>query len=89
MIFNAVVLSFVTFIGFTLLFMKLPKTFRTILIKFDFFTDIGAAFMTYLLLGGSATGMIGAGLVGITVSICLAIIKPVSGKNIKVFKNKQ
>ena len=81
MIFNAIVLSIVTFVGLMLLFTKLPRSIRAMLIRLDFFTDIGAAFLTYLLLGGSATGMIGAGLVGIAVSICLACVKPVSQEN--------
>ena len=73
MIFNAIVLSVVTFIGMALLFYKLPVSVRKTILKFDLFADIACAVVVYLFLGGTATAIIAAGLVGIYVSVALSM----------------
>lgn len=75
MIFNAIVLATVTFVGMVLIFMKLPKIIKKIMLKGDLITDIGCAALTYMFLGGTATAIIAAGLVGIMVSASLAYVK--------------
>lgn len=75
MILNALVLSVVTFIGMVLIFYKLPPRIRAIILKFDLVTDIGCAAMTYAFLGGTATAIIAAGLVGIYTSLFLPMLK--------------
>jgi len=72
MIFNAFTLAIVTFIGMVLLYMKLPRWTKKLLLKGDILTDALAAGITYMFLGGTATALIAAGLVGIAVSIALS-----------------
>lgn len=71
MIFNAFALAIVTFIGMALLYRKLPGWIKKMLLKGDILTDALAAGVTYMFLGGTATALIAAGLVGIAVSVSL------------------
>lgn len=75
MIFNAIVLAIVTFVGMVLIYVKLPRFVKKIMLKGDILTDIGCAALTYTFLGGTATAIIAAGLVGIMVSMSLAYVK--------------
>lgn len=75
MIFNAFALATVTFIGMVLLYKKLPGWTKTLLLRGDILTDALAAGVTYMFLGGTATALIAAGLVGIAVSITLSFAK--------------
>lgn len=75
MIFNAFALATVTFAGMVLLYMKLPKWTKKLLLRGDILTDALAAGLTYMFLGGTATALIAAGLVGIAVSITLSFAK--------------
>lgn len=75
MIFNAIVLAIVTYIGMVLIFIKLPNFMRKLMLKGDLITDIGCCALTYTFLGGTATAIIAAGLVGIMVSMSLAYVK--------------
>lgn len=75
MIFNAIVLAIVTFVGMMLIYMKLPNFIKKIMLKGDILTDIGCAALTYTFLGGTATAIIAAGLVGIMTSMSLAYVK--------------
>jgi len=75
MIINAIIMSIVTYVGMVVIFKKLPTKVKAVLLKCDLVLDIGAACLTYMLLGGSATGIIGAGLVGILVSATLKMHK--------------
>ena len=75
MIFNAFALAIVTFIGMVLLYRKLPGWTKTLLLRGDILTDALAAGVTYMFLGGTATALIAAGLVGIAVSATLSYAK--------------
>ena len=75
MIFNAFALATVTFIGMVLLYRKLPGWTKTLLLRGDILTDALAAGLTYMFLGGTATALIAAGLVGIAVSVTLSFAK--------------
>ena len=75
MIFNAFALATVTFIGMALLYRKLPGWTKTLLLRGDILTDALAAGVTYMFLGGTATALIAAGLVGIAVSVTLSFAK--------------
>ena len=75
MIFNAIVLAVVTFVGMMLIYIKLPNFIKRVLLKGDILTDIGCCALVYTFLGGTATAIIAAGLVGIMVSMALAYIK--------------
>jgi len=75
MIFNAFALATVTFIGMVLLYRKLPGWMKKMLLKGDILTDALAAGVTYMFLGGTATALIAAGLVGIVVSMTLSYAK--------------
>jgi len=83
MIFNAIVLAVVTFIGMMLIYIKLPNFVKKIMLKGDILTDLGCAALTYTFLGGTATAIIAAGLVGIMVSMSLAYVKSPQYQNIK------
>lgn len=85
MIFNAFALATVTFIGMVLLYRKLPGWIKSMLLKGDILTDALAAGVTYMFLGGTATALIAAGLVGIVVSMSLSYAKhagKLAGKDI-------
>ena len=82
MIFNAIVLATVTYIGMVLIFIKLPNVVRKVMLKGDLITDIGCCAVTYMFLGGTATAIIAAGIVGIMVSASLAYVKSPQCQNI-------
>lgn len=75
MITNAIWLSLLTFVGFIVVFNKSPRMIRSFIWKHTLLADITAMAITYVVLGGSVTGMMSAALIGIFVSTALAVCK--------------
>lgn len=87
MVYNAIVLAIVTFLGMALIYYKLPAFVRRIILKGDLITDVGVAGVTYLFLGGTATALIAAGIVGILVSMSLSYSKNMYIANLEKVSN--
>ena len=87
MVYNAIVLAIVTFLGMALIYYKLPAFVRRIILKGDLITDVGVAGVTYLFLGGTATALIAAGIVGILVSMSLSYSKNMYIANLEKASN--
>lgn len=77
MLVNAFVLAVVTYLGMILIYFKIPRVAKKTILKGELFTDIGAAFITYAFLGGTATALVAAGIVGIMISVTLSWAKSV------------
>lgn len=75
MLSNGIALAALTCAGLYMIYIKLPRKVRLILLKFDLFTDIAALVFTYFMFGGTVTALIAASLVSIAVSVLLHIAK--------------
>lgn len=71
MLVNALVMASVTYIGFMLIYIKLPRWMRKLIYYFPLIPDLSAAVLTYVIMGGTATALIAAALVGIMFSVTL------------------
>lgn len=75
MILAGFLLGSLTNVGFGLIFYKFPAWLKNFLFKHPLLLDGTAAFLTYVLVGGTATGLFAAALAGIEVSLLLVLIK--------------
>lgn len=73
MIGNAVTLAALTSAGFFLIYKKLPRRAKRLIVKYSLVSDIVALLLTYLIFGGTVTALIAAALVSIITSILLHI----------------
>lgn len=73
---NATILAVTTTVGFVLLASKLPRPIQKTLVKYGFITDFVAAYGTYCILGGTATALLAASMVGIFTSLLIWALKP-------------
>ena len=73
MLINAGVLALVTFVGGCMIYSKLPRRIRKWLLKQDLLTDLAMLLLAYLVLGGTATALLAAAMVGLMVSACLYV----------------
>jgi len=73
MISNAITLAALTSVGFLLIYKKLPRNFRHLVVKYNLVFDILALIATYIVFGGTVTALIAAALVSIVVSVMLHI----------------
>ena len=74
MLFNAAVLASITFAGGCLTWHKLPRRIRRWFQKQDLITDVIMLLLAYLILGGTLTALLAAGMVGVMVSVALYIV---------------
>ena len=72
------ILAIFTLIAIATLFIKIPTYVRRIMVKHDLATDAALTVGTYVILGGTLTALIAAGMVGALISSILMIIKGVA-----------
>lgn len=75
MITTALTLSLLTTGGFLVIYYKLPKSLKKLILKFPLMTDITALAAAYMVLGGTLTALMAAAMSGLSVSILLLIAK--------------
>jgi len=68
MITNAICLAIITFTGVVLIYVRLPRWLQGLIYKFNIIADISAFILAYIVLGGTATALIAAGLLGVAIS---------------------
>lgn len=73
MLSNSIALACLVTAGITLLYQKLPRKVRRVILKFGLLSDLIAFVATFYLLGGTITAMIAGSLVGIFVSVFIYI----------------
>lgn len=75
MISQAIALSIVTFVGFFIIFTKLPPKLKLFVQTHDLLTDITCLGLGYILLGGTLVALLSAALCGLFVSAALYVNK--------------
>jgi hypothetical protein len=73
MIGQALALAILTFVGFFIVFSKLPVKVQNWIHKHGLFTEIGTLLGAYVLLGGTLTALFASAIVGLMVSAGLYI----------------
>ena len=75
---EGIILGVLTYASMIFTFIKTPKVFQRILLKWKLFTDIGSMMIVYLLLGTiskSIVAIVGAILAGLLVGITLEVFE--------------
>lgn len=73
MLYDALVLSILSTIGFVMTYKKLPRKMRRFLAKHGVFTDVLTFVITYFTLGGSLTALTAGAMVAIWTSMLVTI----------------
>ena len=82
-------LAILSTICFYFLYRKLPKRIKRWMVKHAFITDVMACLLTYWLFGSTLTALIAAAIMGIIVSIMLALLSnPVTEEALELFSQR-
>jgi hypothetical protein len=73
MLLVSLIMGLATFLAFMLAWIKLPYGLRKFLVRHSTLTDLTATVLSYLLHGQTATAILAAGIVAVSVSVCLKI----------------
>lgn len=73
MLSNAITLAALTSVGFFLIYKKMPRNARKLVVKYNLVSDVLALLATYIIFGGTVTALIAAALVSVVSSIMLHI----------------
>lgn len=70
---NAFSMAVLTTVGFYMLFEKLPRNARKLIIKYSLISDFASMVLTYWMFGGTVTALIAGAMVDIFISVMLYI----------------
>jgi len=73
MISNAITLAALTSAAFFILYKKLPRKAKRLVVKYNLVSDVLSLLATYVIFGGTVTALIAAALVSLVMSIMLHI----------------
>ena len=79
MITTGVFLGFLSSTAFCLVALKLPGRAKRFIVKYALVTDGASTILTYMLLGGTLTGLIGASTNAVLISLVLYIARKNGG----------